>query len=263
MKNTKTTTRKILTTLTIIFLLIMAISLIYARVPVEEEETMRLIPEEPSKPLQELEDEDDKVEVVVEVLKPEFIHVIPTEAPETSEITNEANETEVKNDEETVKTDASKEDTIFGYPAEEVIDVLERLVFSEAENQPIDGQILVAATVINRYNDPNFPKDFYEILWAYMGDWRSVTHEQVVEAGTIEDAVERALQGEDPAAEDLGSPTLYFYNEATTLRWDPWTYAKIKVGVQKQMRLVSIRKNVSRGPGKLDSKLARLTSLEE
>ncbi len=128
-----------------------------------------------------------------------------------------------------------EENTIFGYPAEEVIDVLERLVFSEAGNQSIEGQILVATTVVNRYEDSRFSNDFYEILLEYMGDWYSVTHEQVLEVGTIEEAVQRALKGEDPAAEPLGAPTKYFYNEETTKRWDPYTYAKIKAGVEKEV----------------------------
>lgn len=107
-----------------------------------------------------------------------------------------------------------------------------RLTHAEAGNQIIRAQIAVAATYINRQEDPGFPDTFYEVMnqpgqfspvWdgeIHVWDGTSYVvldfenvHEQTI------NAVQRAESGEDPTEKLL-------WEEAERLGLDPVKYAE-------------------------------------
>ena len=103
---------------------------------------------------------------------------------------------------------------------------LQKLTFAEAQGESMKGKILVAASVVNRKNHPTkFPNTIKEVVeevvdgvpqytdisyiceeYINQYSWRQAAWED------CRVAAERALSGEDPAAQYLGGPTLYFYN---------------------------------------------------
>lgn len=99
---------------------------------------------------------------------------------------------------------------------------LQKITYAEAQGESMLGKILVAASVVNRVDHPDFPDNIKDVLeqtsqyasisWitekyiANMVSWQKKAWDE------CRVAAERALAGEDPAAMFLGGPTLYFYN---------------------------------------------------
>lgn len=92
------------------------------------------------------------------------------------------------------------------------LDMMARLVQAEAGGEPYDGQVAVAAVVLNRLNDPRFPKTVSGVVyepWAF----------ESVENGwfnypagsTALQAVNDALAGSDPT-----HGAVFFYNPVGT-----------------------------------------------
>lgn len=135
-----------------------------------------------------------------------------------------------------------------------------RLTYAEARGECIEGQIAVTATILNREEHASFPDTFHGVMndpWQFSPVWNGEVHvnrgscytvlgyDEVSEQ-TI-DAVQRALDGEDPTeqllweeAERLGldpvkyaeGGALFFYNPAGC-DWQQQIYrANIKVKVQ-------------------------------
>ena len=137
-------------------------------------------------------------------------------------ITNMASD--IVYDEEIEEESAIEEDTEFQDRC--------RLVYAESRGEIEEGQIAVAATIINREQHENFPDDFYGVMnqsaqfspvWngeihVCRGTYYSVLkYEQVLDQ-TIE-AVKKALNGEDPTEQLL-------WDEAVRLGLDPVKYAE-------------------------------------
>lgn len=107
-----------------------------------------------------------------------------------------------------------------------------RLVYAESRGEIEEGQIAVAATIINREEHENFPDDFYGVMnqsgqfspvWngeihVSRGTYSSVLKYEQVSEQTIE-AVRKAINGEDPTEQLL-------WDEAVRLGLDPEKYAK-------------------------------------
>jgi len=102
-----------------------------------------------------------------------------------------------------------------------------RINFAESGNQSLEGQIAVAATILNREQSSSFPDTFYGVI-NQSGQFSTVTDGEIYAYGykvyyknipdeTIE-AVERALNGEDPTEQLL-------WDEAVRLGLDPEIYA--------------------------------------
>ncbi len=101
------------------------------------------------------------------------------------------------------------------------IELLARLVRAEAEGESYEGQVAVAASVLNRLNDPRYPNSISQII--YQVDQGIYYQYSPVMDGrinlpataTARKAVQDALTGRDPSYGAIG-----FYNPAkTTNRW--------------------------------------------
>ena len=111
---------------------------------------------------------------------------------------------------EEVLIEEPKEETpkyIIDFTQEE-IDLLAKVVYAEAGNQPFEGQVAVAATIINRVQSSRFPNTLKEVIYAK--NQFSVVKNGVINKSpntTSYQAVIAAMQGQDPSNE-----ALYFWN---------------------------------------------------
>lgn len=100
------------------------------------------------------------------------------------------------------------------------IDLLARLVSAESAGEPFLGQVAVAATILNRLEDPRYPNTIPGII--YQVDNGSYQYSPVLDgrinlpaSSSAYQAIEQALQGIDPSNGANG-----FYNPAkTTNQW--------------------------------------------
>lgn len=95
-------------------------------------------------------------------------------------------------------------------------DLFARLVHAEAGGEPYEGQVAVAATVLNRLESSNYPDSISEII--YQIESGRCQYSPVLDGRinlppgeSAEKAVEDALQGSDPTGGATG-----FYNPAKT-----------------------------------------------
>lgn len=103
--------------------------------------------------------------------------------------------------------------------SEREIELLARLVYAEGRGEPYEGQVAIAAVVLNRVASPGFPSTVREVIFApnafspvQNGQLSAKTNE------TARKAVQEALQGNDPT-----NGSLYFFNPKTaTSKWI-WT----------------------------------------
>lgn len=105
------------------------------------------------------------------------------------------------------------------------LDLLAKIIFAEARGESLDGQIAVAAVILNRVKHNQFPNTVRDVIYE-----RSHGHFQFTPAGngaldqaaptSVQyDAARRALQGEDPTG-----GALYFYNPSRTS--DQWVRSR-------------------------------------
>ncbi len=101
-------------------------------------------------------------------------------------------------------------------PDSREMELLARAVYSEARGEPMQGQVAVAAVILNRLEDGQFPDSISGVIFqprAFTavadGQFWYTPNQRSYEA------VEEALKGEDPS-----DGALYYYNPATaTSRW--------------------------------------------
>nr|MDD6335124.1 spore cortex-lytic enzyme [bacterium] len=94
--------------------------------------------------------------------------------------------------------------------------LLARVVYSEARGEPYEGQVAVAAVVLNRIKSPSFPNTMSGVVYQ-AGAFSSVADGQINLApdDTAIRAARDALNGWDPT-----NGCLYYYNPAkTTNKW--------------------------------------------
>lgn len=101
------------------------------------------------------------------------------------------------------------------------VDLLARLVTAESAGEPYEGQVAVAASILNRMRSPNYPHSVREIIYQVV-DGRYYQFSPVLDGrinqpatATAFRAVQDALAGWDPSGGAIG-----FYNpQKTTNRW--------------------------------------------
>lgn len=92
------------------------------------------------------------------------------------------------------------------------LDLLARVVRAEAQGEPYDGQVAVAAVILNRVNHPEFPNTIAGVVYEPLAF--SVVADGQVNKPADESAMQAAhcaLNGLDPSG-----GALYFYNPAKT-----------------------------------------------
>ena len=105
---------------------------------------------------------------------------------------------------------AAEKQKISSQISPEEMELLARVVYSEARGEPFQGQVAVAAVVLNRIEDPDFPDQVSDVIfqpWAF-----TAVHDGqfwLVPNATAYKAAGLALKGEDPSR-----GALYYYNPA-------------------------------------------------
>ncbi|MCH1626722.1 cell wall hydrolase [Ferdinandcohnia quinoae] len=100
---------------------------------------------------------------------------------------------------------------------DEEIDLLARIVRAEAQTEPFEGKVAVAAVVLNRLESPQFPDTIREVIYQRK-QFQPVANGQVNKPADEESikAVYAALTDMRNIAED----SLFFYNpDIATSRW--------------------------------------------
>ncbi|NLJ80277.1 MAG: LysM peptidoglycan-binding domain-containing protein [Firmicutes bacterium] len=121
-----------------------------------------------------------------------------------------------------------RSDGSFYEPSRQEKELLAKLVCAEARGESLEGQIAVAAVVLNRVRSSTFPDSIWDVIHE-PGQFTPVEYNllssEACEAGLM--AVNRALQGEDPT-----SGALFFYNPSTTRYRDYWKTKQVikKIG---------------------------------
>jgi N-acetylmuramoyl-L-alanine amidase len=98
----------------------------------------------------------------------------------------------------------------------EDIDLIARVVYAEARGEIYEGQVAVAAVILNRLRHPDFPKTIRGIVYEKYA-FETVANGQInqVPNAQAHQAVQDALNGWDPTG-----GALYFWNPAgTTSKW--------------------------------------------
>jgi|SRR5690554_2937270 len=100
--------------------------------------------------------------------------------------------------------------------SDEEIDLLARAVYSEARGEPFQGQVAIAAVILNRVDHGDFPDTINDVIfqpWAF-----TAVHDGqfwLTPDSTAYQAVREALAGEDPT-----DGAIYYYNPVTaTNQW--------------------------------------------
>lgn len=92
-----------------------------------------------------------------------------------------------------------------------------KVVYKEARGEPFEGQVAVAAVILNRYvsDISYFSNDtIYDVVTQknQFADISDVSEEQLMENPSCMEAVEAACKGWDPTREMFESGALYFFN---------------------------------------------------
>ena len=123
--------------------------------------------------------------------------------------------TEVYADYEGMGNELSNNNQIISITNEEYM-LLSKLVAGEARGESYEGQVAVAAVVINRLEDPRFPKSIEDVIFQ-KNAFSVVRNGNIVTEATetAYKAVDAALYGHDPTDD-----AIYFWNpRISTCKW--------------------------------------------
>ncbi|WP_087960624.1 MULTISPECIES: spore cortex-lytic enzyme [Bacillus] len=104
------------------------------------------------------------------------------------------------------------------------INLLAQAVYGEARGEPYEGQVAVAAVILNRLESPSFPNTVSGIIFEPLA-FTAVADGQInlTPNETARKAVIDAINGMDPS----GNATYYFNPETATSKWI-WSRPQIK-----------------------------------
>ncbi|MBE7041816.1 MAG: spore cortex-lytic enzyme SleB [Ruminococcaceae bacterium] len=98
------------------------------------------------------------------------------------------------------------------------IQLLARCVNGEARGEPYEGQVAVAAVILNRVKHPSFPNTIAGVIYqprAFTATVDGQIHVPIAENSTIYRACRDAMNGWDPS-----NGAVYYYNpRKATSRW--------------------------------------------
>lgn len=91
--------------------------------------------------------------------------------------------------------------------------LMEKVVYQEARGEPFEGQVAVAAVILNRYMFNNKQKSIREIVTApnQFADISNVTQNMLNAYPNCEKAVKKALEGNDPTRKKFSKGARYFF----------------------------------------------------
>lgn len=100
--------------------------------------------------------------------------------------------------------------------SKEEVELLSRVIYGEARGEDFSGQVAVGAVVLNRVNDPRFPKTIRGVVYQ-SGAFTAVDDRQIHldPDDQAYKAAEAALSGLDPT-----NGAIFYYNPRTAT--DPW-----------------------------------------
>lgn len=102
------------------------------------------------------------------------------------------------------------------------IQIMARAVNGEARGESYEGQVAVAAVILNRVRHPSFPNTVAGVIYQ-PGAFTAVTDGQInspiAQNSTVYKACEDAVNGWDPS-----NGAIYYYNPAKTT--NKWIYSK-------------------------------------
>lgn len=162
--------------------------------------------------------EHEKYETNVKVLSI-AIHTVNNEQQpknlETTEKTAAKKEKKVKKKKKTNKTEKSslKPHTSSLKISEADQKMIEKVVYQESRGEPYEGQVAVAAVVLNRYKFNKKQKSIEEIVTApnQFAKISAVTQKMLDAYPKCKKAVEDAVNGEDPTKSEFSEGARYFY----------------------------------------------------
>lgn len=99
------------------------------------------------------------------------------------------------------------------------VELLARLVTAEAQGQPFNAQVGVAAVVLNRVKDSYFPNNIYDVIYQKIDRFYQFTPVEngwINKSATEESrkAVYEALNGSDPS-----KGALFYFDDSATNKW--------------------------------------------
>jgi len=129
-----------------------------------------------------------------------------------------------------LKRNSTSRGTVGRYSQRDV-ELLAKLVYAEARGEPYLGQVGVAAVVLNRVNDPNYPNTIPEVIFQVVDgryQFSPVANGQInlTPDNTARNAAIDAILGKDPV---YGAKV--FYNpDKTNDRWVSLRSCVVKIG---------------------------------
>ena len=97
-------------------------------------------------------------------------------------------------------------------------ELLSRIVHAEAKGEPYIGQVAVAAVILNRIDNPDFPNTLAGVIYqpgAFEPVMNGTINQDVPQNASARKAAQEALNGYDPTG-----GCLYFFNPSTaTSKW--------------------------------------------
>lgn len=127
----------------------------------------------------------------------------------------------------TVKTNSNEErKAVINLTSEEIL-LLSKLVTSEARGESYEGQVAVAAVVINRVKDSRFPNSIEDVI--YQKNAFSVVKNGTINMNPTDEAykaAQDALYGSDPTEK-----AVYFWNpKISTCKWIQTLNPHMRIG---------------------------------
>lgn len=136
---------------------------------------------------------------------------------------NDQQTTETSNDDQNNESSETAVNVPQGYSQND-IRLMANAVYGEARGEPYEGQVAVAAVIINRVNSATFPNSISGVIFEPRA-FTAVADGQIwlTPDDTAEEAVLDALNGWDPS----GNAEYYFNPETATSSWI-WSRPQIK-----------------------------------
>lgn len=128
---------------------------------------------------------------------------------------------------EEVVTDVKSDSTNYHFSATD-LDLLARIVRAEAQAEPFEGKVAVAAVVLNRLESPKFPDTIQGVIYQ-RGQFQPVQNGQISKPADEES--KQAVHAALTEMRDIANDALFFYNPSTaTNRWLDSRATSVKIG---------------------------------